>query len=175
VPPPESPDAPLFHERRRVPWWWWLVALAVAVPSVEVVVVFAPDMTSHGGWLLAAVAFAVTVGAVSALLVSLSRSDVEVDHRGLRADRGFLPTAAIGRVRVLDRPRARALLGRDARADAHLSIRPWIYTAIQVEVRDPAAQVPYWVVGTRRPEELAATLEMLRLPSSGDEPRAKQR
>jgi hypothetical protein len=159
-----------FHEQRRVPWWWWVVALVVALPSVEIVVVFAPEMTSHGSWLRALVAGVITVAVIAGVLLSLSRSDVDVDSGGLRADRDVLPPTAIGQVRVLDRPTARTVLGRDARADAHLSIRPWVHTAVQIEVRDPADRTPYWVVGSRRPNELAEALNMLRGSSAGDDP-----
>jgi hypothetical protein len=158
-----------------VPWWWWAVALVVVVPSVEIVVVFAPEMTSHGSWLRALVAGLVTIAAIAALLLSLSRSEVEVDRGGLRADRDLLPPTAIGRVRVLDRTTARLVLGREARADAHLSIRPWVHTAVQIEVRDPADRTPYWVVGSRRPTELAAALNMLRGSSAGDDPAGVER
>jgi hypothetical protein len=158
-----------FYERRRVPWWWWVVALAIAIPSVEIVVVFAPEMTSHGGWLRALVTLLVTVAAVAALLVSLSRSELEVTQTGLRADRDMLPVTAIAQLRVLDRDEMRAVLGREARADAYLSTRPWLHTGVQIEVGDPADATPYWVVATRRPQELAEVLRTLRTRDGGDE------
>lgn len=162
-------EAPAFRERRSVPWWWWAVALIFTVPSVEAVVVLGPDMTGRGGWLLALCCLVGTVAAVAWLLAALSRSTVEVDREGLRAGRDVLAAAVIGRVRPLDRATARAVLGRDARADAHLNIRPWVHTAVQIEVVDPADATPYWVVGTRRPTELAAALERLRLQCAGDD------
>jgi DUF3093 family protein len=161
---------PLYRERRRVPVWWWAVALVIAVPSFEIVTVFAPEMTSHGGWLLATGVAIVTVALVAAFLMSLSRSDVAVDAAGLRVDRQLLPAAAIGRVRVLGELTMRDVLGRDARADAVLSIRPWLHTGVQIEVVDAADPTPYWVVATRRPAELANVLSTLALRAAGDEP-----
>ena len=160
----------LFHERRRVPWWWWAVALVIALPSVEIVSVFAPDMASHGGWLLALGVGIVTVALVAAFLLSFSRSEVEVDATGLRVDRQTLPAAAIGRVRVLGDAAMRDVLGRDARADAVLSIKPWLRAGVQIEVIDPADPTPYWVVATRRPAELANRLGTLARRAAGDEP-----
>jgi len=78
--------------------------------------------------------------------------------------------SAIGRVRALDPATMRDLLGRDARADAVLSIRPWVVTGVQVEVADPADRTPYWVVATRRPTELATALRTLAPRADGDEP-----
>jgi hypothetical protein len=178
---PADAEAPVFRERRAVPWWWWAVALIFAVPSVEAVVVLGPDMTGRGGWLLALCCLVGTVAVVAWLLIALSRSDVEVDGDGLRAGRDVLAAAAIGRVRPLDRTTTRAVLGRDARADAHLNIRPWVHTAVQIEVvgapgaggapgaAGAAGAAPYWVVGTRRPTELAASLDRLRLHCAGDD------
>jgi hypothetical protein len=152
----------LFFERRRVPWWWWLVALLIAVPSVEIVAVFGPDRETTRSWVVAVVALAATITVIAAGLVSLSRSSVTVDPEGLHVDRRLLPAGVIGRVRALDRETARLVLGRDARADARLSIRPWVHTAVQIEVADDAESTPYWVVGTRRPDELATVLAGLR-------------
>jgi hypothetical protein len=41
-------------------------------------------------------------------------------------------------------------------------IRPFLKTAVYVAIRDPAGQVPYWLVGTRRPAELAGVIERCR-------------
>lgn len=160
----------LFRERRRVPVWWWAVAMVIAVPSIEIVTVFAPEMTSHGGWLLALGVGIVTIVLVAAFLISISRSDVGVDASGLRVDRQVLPATAIGRVRVLGQATMRDVLGRDARADAVLSIKPWLHTGVQIEVVDPADPTPYWVVATRRPAELAYLLGTLAPRPAGDEP-----
>jgi hypothetical protein len=159
----------LFRERRGVPLWWWFVAVVVAVPSVEVVAVYAPDMESHGGWLLAVGVGIATVAVIAALLIAISRSYVVVDVTGLRADRDFLPASTIGRVRTLDRATMRDLLGRDARADAVMSIKPWVVTGVQVEVADSADRTPYWVVASRRPTELATALRTLAPRADGDE------
>ncbi len=153
-----------------MPLSWWFVGLIIALPSVEIVVVFAPDMSSHGGWLLALGGGLATVAAVAAAMLSLSRSDVEVSAIGLRADRDLLPATAIGQVRALDRASMRLVLGRDARADARLSIKPWLHTGVQIEVVDPADPTPYWVVATRRPGDLADVLGRLAPRAVGDEP-----
>jgi hypothetical protein len=151
----------LFEERRRPPWWWWAVALAVALPSVEIVVVFAPDMTSHGSALLALATAAATVVLVCAGMLAISRSRVEVFLDGLEVDRATLPATAIGRVRELDPTTFRAVIGRDARADAQLCLRPWLRRGVQIEVVDPTDTTPYWVVATRRPTQLAEALRSL--------------
>jgi hypothetical protein len=151
-----------YHERRAVPWWWWAVALAFAVPSTEAVVVLGPEMTTHASAVVAWVTLAVTVALVAWCLLAMSTSDVDVDATGLRAGSILLPASAIVRVRALDAESARRILGRDARADAQLSLRPWVKTAVQIEVDDPLDSTPYWVVATRRPHELVHALNELR-------------
>jgi len=154
-------DSRRFVERRTVPWWWWLVGLAVALPTTEAVVQ-GPDMSQHPSALLTWGSLAVATALVAGCLRALGRSDVAVDDSGLHAGRVVLPASAIGRARPLDPTAAHRLLGPGLRADAHLSLRPWIKTAVQVEVNeraDAAPFCPYWVVATRRPSELVAALE----------------
>ena len=54
------------------------------------------------------------------------------------------------------------MAGRDADARAYLLLRPYLKRAVRVEINDPADPTPYWLVGTRRPEDLAEALEALR-------------
>lgn len=155
-----------------MPWWWWVVALGFAVPSVEAVAVLGPEMTNDPSWLAAIVALVVTVAVIAAALLALSRSDVVVDAAGLHAGGRVLEPRQIGRVRVCNRQDARALLGRDARADAYLSLKPWVHTAVQIETvgLHGAVRPPYWVVASRRPNELADSLVTLASAARGHVP-----
>jgi hypothetical protein len=153
----------MFHERRTVPWWWWVVGAAIAVPTTQAVVVLGPDMSNHPTVLLAIGCLVATLLVEAAVLYLLGRSNVDVDHTGLRAGPATLAARHVGRARALDPVGARRLLGPGLRADAELSLRPWIKTAVQIEVEDDDA-TPYWVVATRRPAELVTALDMIRQP-----------
>jgi hypothetical protein len=50
------------------------------------------------------------------------------------------------------------LAGRDADARAFLLLRPYLKRSVRIEVTDPEDPAPYWLVSTRRPEELAGAL-----------------
>jgi len=50
---------------------------------------------------------------------------------------------------------------------AFLVIRPYLKSAVQVAVEDPADPTPYWLLSTRRPDRLVAALTPSR---SGDTP-----
>src|ERR1700683_4108979 len=56
----------------------------------------------------------------------------------------------------------RGLRGPRADPRAHLLIRPYLRKAVYVEVADADAPVPYWLLFTRRPAELAAAIERSR-------------
>ena len=47
----------------------------------------------------------------------------------------------------------------DADARAYLLLRPYLSRAVMVPVDDPADPTPYWLVSTRRPDELVAALD----------------
>jgi hypothetical protein len=51
--------------------------------------------------------------------------------------------------------------GPEADARAYLLLRPYLKRAVKVEITDPADPAPYWLVGTRRPDQLASALEEL--------------
>lgn len=153
----------LFHERRTVPWWWWVVGAVIAVPTTEAVVVLGPEMSNHPNALAAIACALVTLLVEAVLLIALGRSDVTVDRTGLQAGSTMLVASHVSRSRSLDAVAARRLLGPGLRADAELSLRPWIKTAVQIEVAADD-RTPYWVVATRRPDELVAALELIRQP-----------
>jgi hypothetical protein len=157
-----NPPKLQFHERRIVPWWWWVVGAAIAVPTTEAVVVMGPEMSNNPTAALAIGCLVVTLALEAVFLLLLGRSTVDVDESGLRAGKLALSASHIGRVRPLDAATAHRLLGPGLRADAELSLRPWIKTAVQIEVEDPNDTTPYWVVATRRPSELVAALEFVR-------------
>ena len=48
--------------------------------------------------------------------------------------------------------------GVDADARAYLLIRPYLKRSVRVELRDPRDATPYWLVSSRRPEQLVTAL-----------------
>jgi hypothetical protein len=65
-------------------------------------------------------------------------------------------------VRPLDEAQARALRGPRADPTAYVLIRPYLRYAVYVEVISPDSPIPYWLLATRRPAELAAAIESSR-------------
>ena len=58
----------------------------------------------------------------------------------------------------LDAATKRELLGPSADPMAFVIQRPWVSGAVQVVLDDPDDVTPYWVISSRRPEDLARAL-----------------
>lgn len=141
-----------YSERLTVPASWWLLAAGFVVSFWLALTVALPALAVNG---ITALVAAVTAG----LLVGYGRTRVEIDSVGVTVGRARLEWAACGPVQPLDADAARRLHGVDADARAYLVTRPYLRRAVRLDVDDPADPTPYWLVSTRRPEQLAAAVE----------------
>lgn len=169
VPPHESParahadaPAPVYSERLWVPLWWWPVALAVTGLLAAEIHMGAPGIRA---WLPYVLLFPVPVWA----LVWMSRHRVEVapDADGileLRADRAHLPVTYVSRAVAVPASAKSAALGRQLDPAAFVQHRPWIGPMILLVLDDPDDPAPYWLISTRKPEQVLAALGV---PSAG--------
>ena len=139
-----------YHERLTVPAAWWILAVPV------IVLLGAYGIYANLSGATVVIIYAVfTVGGAAVLLVWGSGL-IEVGDGELRAAGAVLPLLQVTEVRALDARQAEAMRGPRADPAAHTLIRPYLKTAVYVAVRDPAAQVPYWLIGTRRPGRAGA-------------------
>jgi hypothetical protein len=152
-----------YAERLRVPLRWWVQAtMLVASLWLAVVVALPTDVA----WLITAAAMAV----VAALLVSYGSARITVADGTLRAGRAHIPVSLLGAVTSLDADGVRRTAGVEADARAYLLLRPYLSRGVRVEVADPADPTPYWLVSTRRPDELAAALDRVGRQHRADPP-----
>lgn len=138
-------------ERLTVPWWWWLTTVAVAAALAAEVWLGAAGARSWAP-------FAVVMPPVVVALWWLGRIRVAVVDDELRVDDARLPVRFVADAIAVDAEGRRELLGAAADPLAFVVQRPWIPTAVQVVLDDPADPTPYWLVSSRRPVELAAAL-----------------
>jgi len=84
----------------------------------------------------------------------------------LQAGDARIPAVALGEVEPLDAAGMTAALGPGLDARSHRCIRGWVATGVRAEVVDVRDPVPYWLVSTRQPRRLAASLraELLQAP-----------
>lgn len=141
-----------WDERLTAPTWMWPVGVAVAL------LLAAPVHGGAGGARAVVPYVAATVAALAGL-ARLSHGRVRIADGVLHVPGARVPLDVVGTVRALDAEQTRRLLGPGADPRAHVATRPWLRRAVQVEIADPADDTPYWVVGTRRPDDLAAALD----------------
>ncbi len=149
--PPRTTPTPRLTERLAVPLWWWPAGFALASIAAAEVGLGAPGPR---GWAPFAVLLPLTV----LLLILASRLRVRVTADEFEVDDARLPVGVISDVVALDAAGKKALIGADAHPYAFVVLRPWVGTAVQVLLDDPTDPTPYWLVSTRRPLELAASL-----------------
>lgn len=138
----------LFRERLyAAPWLFG--ACALVIPAV--LAVFWP-INAAVGVVLAIVIYALIVAALVASAPVLVVTDAE-----FRAGRAQVEREYVGAVEFF--AGREAVLERGPRLDA----RAWLLLRgslpiVKVPITDDADPVPYWIVSTRRPRELAAVL-----------------
>ena len=149
-----------YRERVQVPPSWWVFA-----------VLFAATLAGAFGFYLGRV-FALAVGGPALVFVVLgflaASYVIEVDDDEVRVGRAMIGRQWVGTVRPLDVAATRKRSEVDADARAHLVLRPWVSTTVELTLEDPADPVPYWLVATRRPGALASALGWVPDPDATD-------
>jgi hypothetical protein len=113
------------------------------------------------GFYLGPVAGVLALLAAQVLLTALflgTAIRLRLDGRELRIGRAVLDLAYVSAVRGLDAETTTERSGPGADARAHLVLRPYARTAVELTLDDPADPVPYWLVSTRRPDRLAEAI-----------------
>lgn len=144
----------LYSERLGVPLRWWVQGTMLVASLWLAVVVAVPG----------AVAWAVTGAALvlmAAGLIAYGNARVSVGDGVFRAGRARVEAIHLGLVEALDAEQTRRTAGREADVRAYLLLRPYLKRAVRVQITDPVDPAPYWLVSSRRPDELAGALVRL--------------
>jgi len=150
APHPSSVTGPAFRERLSPGPAAWCGAVGL---GVIVGVTLWP--LAH---VVAAVVGVVTAVATLAALVATAPV-IEVTDGRLRAGKAQIAVDLLGAVTTMDDAEAmRTALGPALDGRAFVCLRAWARTGVQVELKDPLDPTPYWLLSTRRPQELAAAL-----------------
>jgi hypothetical protein len=158
-----------YRERLRVPLAWWLLAMPTALIFGATLYAGLPNpwpVTIMTGLIAGCAAFLIVMGLAT----------VEVGDGALRAGGAMLPLTAVSEVVTLDEKQSTLLRGPRADPAAHLYSRPYLKESVYVAVNPSAfageaagSAAPYWLIGSRHPDELAAAIERCRL-RAGHEP-----
>ena len=146
--------SPSYAERLGVPLRCWVQGTMLVATLWLAVVVAVPGPVA---WVVTAIALAGLFGG----LWAYGNARVSVDGESFRAGRAHIAASYVGTATPLDAEQTRRAAGVDADARAYLMLRPYLKRAVKVEIVDPADPTPYWLVSSRRPEELAQALTAL--------------
>lgn len=138
------------YRERLLPGPWTFIACALIIPAG--LLAFLPIDTVVG-----IVAAVVLYGAAVVFLLATTPT-IEVTGSELRAGRAALPREFVGEVVALRGEDAFIARGRGLDARAHTLLRGFVRDVVRVENTDPDDPVPYWVISTRHPDELARAL-----------------
>jgi hypothetical protein len=139
-----------FREVIRPPLW--LLAFIYFLLISLVVAIWAAFDTS-------AAAIALALSTISVFLIAIfSRSEILVDDNELKVGAAHIEHEYISEVISLTADQMRLLRTRDADPAAFLAIKFWISGGVKLVLKDSRDQTPYWLISTRRAEELTRTL-----------------
>ena len=86
------------------------------------------------------------------------KSEITFDGHILRIDQANIEVQYLTNVRVLDKSEMRLLRTRDADPAAYLAIKFWEPQGVRIDLSDPRDKTPYWLITSKRGEEIAALL-----------------
>lgn len=139
-----------YRERLSVPAAWWLLAI--------------PSVVTLGAYFYAVlrdpwppVVMAGLGAACAVLLLLLGRTRIEVSGHVLAAGGRELKLGTVTEVMAMDERQTAALRGPRADPTAYLYSRPYLKQSVYLATTDQ--RVPYWLIGTRHPTELAAAVQ----------------
>jgi hypothetical protein len=92
------------------------------------------------------------------LIYQKTKLVIEVDAQELRVGPARIEKKYIGQCENLDAPSFKLVRGRNADPAAYLGIRFWHPTGITMKVKDSRDSTPYWLITSKRGQELAALL-----------------
>jgi hypothetical protein len=104
----------------------------------------------------------ITFGLLTIWLVYLyfkTALKIEVDQTHLRVGKAVIEQMYIGEVEVLTPAQVKLIRTRDADPLAFLAIRFWCSKAIKVQVVDARDKTPYWLITSKKGNELLQALK----------------
>lgn len=96
---------------------------------------------------------------IALIWISISMtSEITFDGEVLKIDKANIEVKYLGKVTVLDKTSMRLLRTRDADPAAYLAIKFWEPRGLRIDLSDSRDKTPYWLVTSKRGEEIAALL-----------------
>ena len=103
-----------------------------------------------------------TVTALLILLEVKSSLLIQVDESELRVGKAHIKFMYLGTTVSLNADEMKKVRTRDADPAAHLNIRFWNPHGVKIHINDSRDSTPYWLVTTKKSEELSKLLNSLK-------------
>lgn len=142
---------PLFKEVIRPPFW--LIAFMYFMLFSLVLAVWAALGNNAA---LNAFAISIVLGAVA---IHFATSAITVEDGELRIKRAHIPVKYLGQSEIIGKKDFSFARTRGADPAAYFAITFWISQGIKIEVIDERDPTPYWLISTRRAEDLLLALK----------------
>ncbi|MBD8584520.1 DUF3093 domain-containing protein [Frigoribacterium sp. CFBP 13729] len=147
------------YRERLTPPATVFVATALVIPAT--LLVFLP-IDQLVGVVVAVLFYAATV-----LALVFTSPVLRIDDEGFSAGRARLFPHEIGEVRGFSGAEATQQRGPRLDARAWTLFRGWVKPVVRITLTDETDPAPYWLVSTRRPDEVVRLLEALRQRTPG--------
>jgi Protein of unknown function (DUF3093) len=141
-----------YREHLRVPASWWVLGFITMVT-------FASFVWAGFSLWVALASYVVLLGVPAVALLIWGHSSIEVTDGELKAGHATLPLAQAGQVQALDEEQTRQLRGPLADPASYMLLRPYLKYGVYVQVLGDSPARPYWLIGTRHPDELALAID----------------
>jgi hypothetical protein len=148
---PATSGRPGFDERLSTPLWWFLFAGGIAVLLGAEIHMGYPGVRSWIGYV-------VLIPLALLVVWRLGSARVQVVDGELVAGDERISLEHVGRVQVVAKKQKQEALGPELDPLAYTLHRSWVGPVVRIETTEPGSPVPYWVLSSRRPEELVAAL-----------------
>lgn len=151
MPARNSPSASqvLFTEKLWPTIWIWVVVVGLSSAGI---LMFAPISAAAG------IIAALVLLAVMTTLLVVTTPTITVTRDSLRVGRATIDRKFVGTAEAFKKGEATAERGTRLNGLAYMCFRGWIDAVVKIEITDPADRTPYWLVSSRRPDELVAAL-----------------
>lgn len=144
------------YREKLGPSWWMVAALFLFVPATSLI--FFPLSVALG----LVVGVALWLGSVGVLW--FFAPTIWIDESELRAGAARIDHNLIGSMEIFTHREATAARGPLLDARAWLVIRPWVDPVVKIMLTDPHDPTPYWLVSSKKPEDLVAAWEARKTP-----------
>lgn len=151
-----APETILYREKQWVPWHWWIYGvLFVALTTGQL---------AHNrsiAWLIVPAVVLAVVSIWTLLWWSSTVVTVTKDAQGIRwlnVHGAHLPHTAVAKTLAVPATAKQNAMGRQLDPAAFVVSHGWVPEMAMLVLADQSDDTPYWLIGSKNPELLLATL-----------------